>query len=264
MRQITLTHIRKLHEAGEKLVMTTAYDASFAAQADAAGVEILLVGDSLGMVVQGHDTTLPVTMDQAVYHTECVVRGSKNSLVLGDLPFASYHEGVEQAFRNAARLVAAGANMVKLEGGAIMAETVEYLVRRGIPVCGHIGLTPQSFNALGGFRVQGKTDAAAQQLFDDGLALERAGAAMIVVETVPTAVGQALTEKLRVPTIGIGAGPHCSGQILISYDLLGLYPGRPAKFVRNFMQGAGSIQEAFKAFVGAVKSGEYPAPEHCF
>jgi 3-methyl-2-oxobutanoate hydroxymethyltransferase len=264
LRQITLNHIRKLYEAGEKLVMTTTYDASFAAQAEAAGVEILLVGDSLGMVIQGHDSPLPVSMDHAVYHTECVARGSRNSLVLGDLPFASYHEGVEQAFRNAARLLAVGANMVKLEGGAIMAGTVEYLVRRGIPVCGHIGLTPQSVNALGGFRVQGKTEAAAQQLIDDGVALEQAGASMVVVETVPTAVGKALTEKLGIPTIGIGAGPHCSGQILVSYDLLGIFPGHSARFVRNFMRGAGGVQEAFKAFVAAVKSGEYPAPEHCF
>ena len=264
MRSVTLNTLAKKYQAGEKLTMTTAYDASFASLADAAGVEILLVGDSLGMCIQGHDSTLPVTLDQAAYHTECVARGSQNSLILGDLPFGSYHESSSQAIHSAIRLMAAGANMVKLEGGRHVAETVSFIVTRGIPVCGHIGLTPQTFNQLGGYRVQGKTEEGARRLIDDAKALEQAGASMIVVETVPAAVGRELTASVSIPIIGIGAGPDCSGQILVSYDLLGIYPGKPATFVRNFMTGADSVLEAFKRYVAAVKGGQFPGPEHCF
>jgi 3-methyl-2-oxobutanoate hydroxymethyltransferase len=262
--KITLTSLRKMREAGEKIVMLSAYDASFAALVDACGVEMILVGDSLGMTVQGHDSTLPVTMDDMAYHTRCVARGANNPLVVGDLPFASYQASREQAYLNAARLMAAGAQMVKLEGGAIMADTVEFLVSRGIPVCGHIGLTPQSVHQLGGYRVQGKSDEAGRRLIEDAKLLQQAGASALVVECVPAALGKELTEALSIPTIGIGGGPHCSGQVLILHDMLDVYPGKKARFVKNFMAGAGSIQDAVRNFVKEVKAGTFPGPEHCF
>jgi 3-methyl-2-oxobutanoate hydroxymethyltransferase len=262
--RLTLSHLQKLYQSGEKIVMVTCYDASFAARAESAGVEILLVGDSLGMVIQGHDSTLPVSMRDAEYHTACVTRGSKQALILGDMPFGSYQASPQQALRNAARLMAAGANMVKLEGGRPMSDTVQFLVSRGIPVCGHVGLTPQSVNQLGGFRVQGKTEAAARQILDDALALQEAGASALVLETIPAALGAEVTRQLGIPTIGIGAGVDCSGQILVLYDLLDIYPGRKARFVRNFMEGAGSIQQALENFVKAVKSREFPAADQSF
>ena len=262
--KITTSDLNKLAAEGQKLTMVTAYDASFAMLLGEAGVEIALVGDSLGMVVQGHDSTLPVNMDAAVYHTESVARGAKRVLVLGDLPFGSYQESPQKAYANAARLMAAGAQMVKIEGGAVMAETTRFIVERGIPVCGHIGLTPQSMHALGGFKVQGKSDDAAQILLHDALALQEAGACMLVIELVPAPVGKQITDALSIPTIGIGAGPGCSGQILNLYDMLGIYPGKPMRFVKNFMQGASSIQEALARFVQEVKAGIFPGPEHCF
>ncbi len=258
---------RKLQERardGEKLVMLTCYDASFAALSDAAGVDILLVGDSLGMVIQGHDSTLPVTLDEMEYHTRLVARGSANALVLADMPFGSFQESKEQAFRNAARLMAAGAQMVKLEGGAVMVETTRFLVDRGIPVCAHIGLTPQSVNTLGGYRVQGRTDEGAVQLVADAKALEEAGAAIVLMEAMPAAVAKRVTESLAVPTIGIGAGPDVSGQVLVVYDMLDIYPGRKARFVRNFMEGAPSVKAAVEAYVKAVRGKTFPGPEHCF
>jgi 3-methyl-2-oxobutanoate hydroxymethyltransferase len=262
--KVTTTALRKMREAQDRITMLSCYDASFAALLDGCGVDMLLVGDSLGMVVQGHDSTLPVTMDEAVYHTRCVARGAKRAMVVGDLPFASYQVSPKQAYENAARLMAAGAHMVKLEGGAVMAPTVEFVASRGIPMCGHIGLTPQSVHQLGGFRVQGKTDDAARRLIDEAKLLEQAGAAAMVVECVPAQVGKDLTEALRIPTIGIGAGPHCSAQILILHDMLDVYPGRKARFVKNFMEGAGSIQQAVRNFVAEVKAGTFPGPEHCF
>jgi 3-methyl-2-oxobutanoate hydroxymethyltransferase len=258
---------RKLQERardGEKLVMLTCYDASFATLSDAAGVDILLIGDSLGMVIQGHDSTLPVTMDEMEYHTRLVARGSANALVLADMPFGSFQESKEQAFRNAARLMAAGAQMVKLEGGAVMVETTRFLVDRGIPVCAHIGLTPQSVNTLGGYRVQGRTDEGAGQLVADAKALEAAGAAIVLMEAMPAAVAKRVTESLSVPTIGIGAGPDVSGQVLVVYDMLDIYPGRKARFVKNFMEGAPSVKAAVEAYVKAVKGKTFPGPEHCF
>lgn len=262
--RITTTDLQKLRQSSEKLAMLSCYDASFAALCEAAGVEIFLVGDSLGMVVQGHDSTLPVTMDDMVYHTRCVVRGSSRALVVGDLPFGSYQQSPQQAFQNAARLMAAGAGMVKLEGGAIMADTVAFLVERGIPVMGHLGLTPQSVHTLGGYRVQGKTDEAAERIRRDAKLLQDAGMAALVLECVPTGLGKQITEELSVPTLGIGGGPYCSGQILILHDMLDVYPGKKAKFVKNYMKGAGSIQEAVQAFVREVKSGAFPTPEYCF
>jgi 3-methyl-2-oxobutanoate hydroxymethyltransferase len=262
--RITTTDLQKLRQSNEKIAMLSCYDASFAALCEAAGVEIFLVGDSLGMVVQGHDSTLPVTMDDMVYHTRCVARGSKRALVVGDLPFGSYQQSPQQAFENAARLMAAGAGMVKLEGGAIMAKTVAFLVQRGIPVMGHLGLTPQSVHTLGGYRVQGKTDEAAERIRSDARLLQDAGMAALVLECVPTGLGKQITEELAVPTLGIGGGPHCSGQILILHDMLDVYPGKKAKFVKNYIKGAGSIQEAVQAFVREVKSGAFPTPEYCF
>jgi 3-methyl-2-oxobutanoate hydroxymethyltransferase len=256
----TLTHFAKLRESGEKIVMLTAYDASFAALCDAAGVEILLVGDSLGMVVQGHDSTLPVTLEQMAYHVGMVARGSEKALIVADMPFGSYQASKEAAFSNAARLMVAGAQVVKLEGGVTMADTVRFLVERGIPVCGHIGLVPQSVHALGGYRVQRDAD----RLLQDARAIEQAGAAMVVLEAIPAAIGKQLSAALAIPTIGIGAGKDCSGQVLVLHDMLNIYPGRKARFVRNFMEGAAGIQDAIQRYVEAVKSGAFPAPQHGF
>lgn len=261
---ITVSSLHKMAAEGLKISMLTCYDASFAALLDAAGVDILLIGDSLGMVVQNRDSTLPVTLDDMVYHTACVARGSQRALVLADLPFASYQQSPQQAFASSARLMQAGAHMVKLEGGAFMAETVRFLVERGIPVCAHIGLTPQFVNAFGGYRVQGKSDDDALRIEQDARVLAEAGASLVLMECVPAALARRITEALPVPTIGIGAGPDVSGQVLVLHDMLGVYPGKKARFVRNFMQGAPSIQDAVGAYVRAVKDGSFPAPEHCF
>jgi 3-methyl-2-oxobutanoate hydroxymethyltransferase len=244
--------------------MLTGYDASFAALLENAGIDSILVGDSLGNVLQGHDTTLPVTLGDMVYHVGCVARGAKRAFLIGDLPFGSYQESAEQAFRSAAQVMAAGAQMVKIEGGVAFAPTTEFLVKRGIPVCAHLGLTPQSVHQLGGFRVQGKTTDAARQLLEDALALERAGAGMIVLEAIPAKLAAEVTASLAIPTIGIGAGVDCAGPVLVLYDLLGIFPGKKAKFVRDFMDGAASIQQAVEAYVRAVKDGSFPGPEHSF
>lgn len=240
--------------------MLTCYDASFAALCDAAGVEILLVGDSLGMVVQGHDSTLPVTMEDMEYHVRMVARGSQKALIAADLPFASYQVSPEQAYSNAARLMVAGAQMVKLEGGQVMAGTVRFLVERGIPVCGHVGLTPQSVHQLGGYRVQRDAD----RLLEDARAIEQAGAAMVVLEAIPANLARQATGALAIPTIGIGAGKDCSGQVLVLHDMLDIYPGRKARFVKNFLAGTSGVQDAIRRYVEAVKSGAFPAPEHSF
>ena len=264
MTRLTIKALQKLRDDGTKIAVLTCYDASFAALCDEAGVEMLLVGDSLGMVVQGHDTTLPVTLDDVAYHTACVARGSKRGLVIADLPFGTYQASKEQALVNAARLMAAGAQMVKLEGGRPMLETVRFLVERGIPVCGHVGLTPQAVHQLGGFRVQGKSADAARVLLDDAKALQDAGAAMIVLEAIPSSLAAQATAALAIPTIGIGAGATCSGQVLVLHDMLDIYPGKKAKFVRNFMAGADGVRSALRRYVEAVKSGEFPGPEHSF
>ncbi len=262
--RITLTDLHKLRRDGSKIAVLTGYDASFAALLENAGVESILVGDSLGNVLQGHDTTLPVTLADMVYHVGCVARGAKRAFLIGDMSFGSYQENPEQAFRSAAQLMAAGAHMVKIEGGTTFAPTTEFLVRRGIPVCAHLGLTPQSVHQLGGFRVQGKTENAARQLIEDALALERSGAGLIVLEAIPAKLAAEVTANLSIPTIGIGAGPDCSGQVLVLHDLLGVFPGKKAKFVRNFMDGAASIQQAVENYVRAVKDGSFPGPEHSF
>ena len=260
----TLTTLQQRAAEGEKLAVLTCYDATFATLLEAAGVDILLVGDSLGMVLQGQSSTLPVSLQDMAYHTAAVARGATHSFIIADLPFGSYQASPAQALQSAAALMAAGAHCVKLEGGAVMVETVAFLSARGIPVCAHIGLLPQSVNALGGYRVQGKTASAAQQLLADAQALEQAGACMVLMEAVPAALAKSITETLHVPTIGIGAGPDCSAQVLVLHDMLGITPGKRARFVKNFMEGADSIQAAVNAYVQAVKSGQFPAPEHCF
>ena len=262
---MTLHSLMKMLAEGEKIAMLTAYDASFAAVADLAGVEIILVGDSLGMVCQGHNSTLPVTLDDMRYHTECVARGLQKQngrpLVLGDMPFGSYATP-EQAFRSASVLMQAGAHMVKLEGGAWLAPTVEFLVTRGIPVCGHIGLTPQSVNTLGGYRVQGRTESAAQQLMQDSLQLQNAGAQVLVLEMVPAALSGEITRALKTcATVGIGAGVDTAGQILVLHDMLGVTQGKVPKFAHNFMTEAGSVLGAMQAFVQSVKEKRFPVNE---
>jgi 3-methyl-2-oxobutanoate hydroxymethyltransferase len=260
----TLHDLHKLTAAGEKIAVLTCYDASFATLLDEAGVDVLLVGDSLGMVVQGEKTTLPVTLDDMLYHTRCVARGAKKAFIVADLPFGSYQLNPQQAFASAARLMAAGAHMVKLEGGAAMVETTAFLAERGIPVCGHIGLTPQSVHQLGGYRVQGKSEHAAKQLLEDALALQQAGAAMLVLEAMPAALSKQVTQRLAIPTIGIGAGADCAGQVLVLYDLLGIYPGKTPKFAKDFLSGAASARAALEHYVRAVKDGTFPAAEHSF
>lgn len=260
-------NIRQLQErarSGEKLAMLTCYDASFAALLDAAGLDSLLIGDSLGNVLQGHDTTLPVTLADMAYHTRCVVRGSKRAFLITDMPFGTFQESPQRAFRSAVELMAAGAQMVKVEGGTEVAETVQFLARRGIPVCGHLGLTPQSVHQFGGYRVQGKGEDAEQKLLEDAAELEAAGAGLLVLEAIPAKLGEQVTRRLRIPTIGIGAGARCSGQVLVLHDMLDVYPGKKARFVRNFMRGASSIADAAERYVRAVKDGSFPADEHSF
>lgn len=262
--KITLTKLHAMRKEAEKIAVLTCYDASFAALLEEQGIEVLLVGDSLGMVLQGHETTLPVTLEQMIYHTGCVARGAKQPLLVSDMPFGTSQISPEQTFEHAAQLMAAGAQMVKLEGGEAMVETVRFLTERGIPVCGHIGLTPQSVHQLGGYRVQGKEAAAAQRLLQDAVALEQAGAGMIVLEAMPSVLAAEITAALVIPTIGIGAGAACSGQVLVLHDILGIYPGKKARFVKNYMQGAGSIAEAVGDYVREVKAGSFPAQEHSF
>ncbi len=264
-RPVTLPTLAKMRAEGQKIAMLTCYDASFAALLERNGVDVLLVGDSLGNVLQGQSTTLPVTLQHMVYHTECVARGAKRPLIVSDLPFGTYQESPEQAMRSAVALMAAGAQMVKLEGGSHMAETVRFLVERGVPVCAHLGLTPQSVNTLGGYRVQGRTEESARQLMMDAVALEQAGAALMVLEMVPADLAGELTKRLSsMATIGIGAGKDCDGQVLVLHDLLGVFPGKTARFVRNFMQGCASIDEAVAGYVAAVRDGSFPAPEHTY
>jgi 3-methyl-2-oxobutanoate hydroxymethyltransferase len=263
-RRLSHVDLAKMRVAGDKIAMLTCYDASFAHQCDLAGVDSLLIGDSLGMVLQGHDSTLPVTLADMAYHTAAVARGSARPLIVTDMPFGSYQESPAQAFRNAVTLMAAGAQMVKLEGGVAMAETIHFLTSRGVPVCGHIGLTPQSVHQLGGYRVQGKDEAAATQVLADALAVQEAGATLVVIEAIPAALADSVTQRLAIPTIGIGASKACSGQVLVLHDMLDISPGKKARFVKNFMAGQPDIGAAIGAYVHAVKDGSFPAPEHCY
>ncbi len=260
----TLTKLQTMRSKGEKIAVLTCYDASFATLLEAQGIDVLLVGDSLGMVLQGHETTLPVTLDDMAYHTACVARGAKQAFIVADMPFGTFQVSPEKTFEHAARLMEAGAQMVKLEGGAAMVETVRFLSGRGIPVCGHLGLTPQSVHQLGGYRVQGKDSAAAQKILEDAVALEQAGAGMIVLEAMPALLAAEITAALSIPTIGIGAGAACSGQVLVLHDMLDIYPGKKARFVKNYMQGANSIADAVANYVAEVKAGDFPAQEHSF
>ena len=262
-KPVSLPRLNEMRARGEKITMLTAYDATFAAVADAAGVDCILVGDSLGMVCQGMPSTVGVSLEAMRYHVESVARGLQRvqgtTWVVGDLPFGSYHESREQALRSATVLMQAGAHMVKLEGGGWTTETVRFLVERGIPVCAHLGLTPQTVHALGGYRVQGRDDAGAAQLQQEALALEDAGASMMVLEMVPAALSATLTQALtRCHTIGIGAGDGTAGQVLVMHDMLGINLGKTPKFVRNFMQDNTSVQEAMRAYVTAVKNGNFP------
>ena len=268
VKPISLTVLQEMKEKGEKIAMLTCYDASFSALLDTQHVDCILVGDSLGNVIQGQRTTIPVKMDDVVYHTKAVLRGlytrpQSRAWVVADMPFGSYGTS-EDALHNAVKLMQAGAHMVKLEGGDWLAETVRILVNNGIPVCAHLGLTPQSVYQLGGFKVQAKTSAAADQLLQDALLLQEAGASMLVLEAVPMHVGKFVTEHVKMVTIGIGAGKDTDGQVLVLYDMLDVFPGKKAKFVKNFMQGKSSIAEAIAEYVAQVKSGEFPQPEHGF
>jgi len=260
---VTISKLQEMRQAGEKIAVLTAYDASFAALMDQAGVDVILIGDSLGNIVQGETSTLPVTIEHMVYHTSCVAKGQASAFLIADMPFGSYSTP-EQAMQSAAQLMRAGAHMVKLEGGAWLAETVKFLVERSVPVCGHLGLLPQSVHTLGGFKVQGKSTESAQTLINDAKALQEAGAQLLVLEAIPSDLGKKVTESIQIPTIGIGAGVDCSGQVLVMHDMLGAFPGRSPKFVKNFLSGQGSIEEAFKCYVQEVKTGKFPGPEHCF
>jgi 3-methyl-2-oxobutanoate hydroxymethyltransferase len=261
---VSLSTLHRMKADGEKIAWLTAYDASFAMLVDMAGVDVVLVGDSLGMVIQGHETTVPVTMNDMVYHTRAVARGLGRPFLVADMPFMSYATP-EQALGNAVRLMQeGGAKMVKLESGAGQLGVVEFLAHHDIPLCAHIGLRPQSVHKAGGFRVQGRDTEAAAQMLQDARDLESAGADIVLLECVPASLGAAITEALQVPVIGIGAGPDVDGQVLVLYDILDLTPGRKPRFTRNFMEGAASPLAALQAYVGAVKDGSYPAPEHCF
>ena len=260
----TLVDLRALQDKDEKIAVLTCYDASFAALLEANGIDMLLVGDSLGMVLQGHETTLSVNLEGMVYHTSCVARGSNRAFIVADMPFGTFQVSPQHTFEHAASLMAAGAQMVKIEGGTLMAETIAFLTGRGIPVCAHIGLTPQSVHQLGGYRVQGKDNAGAQRLLEDAAALEQAGAGMLVLEAVPALLAEEITANVSIPTIGIGAGAGCSGQVLVLHDMLDIYPGKKPRFVKNYMQGAASISDAVARYAAEVKSGAFPDKEHSF
>jgi len=257
-KAVTLHRLREMHAQRDPIAMLTCYDASFARLADEAGVDCLLVGDSLGMVLQGHASTLPVTLDEMAYHVRCAARGTRHAWLIGDLPFGSYQQSPTQAIESATRLMQAGAQMVKLEGGGWTVDTVRFLTERGVPVCAHLGLTPQSVHALGGYRVQGRDDAAAATLKRHAQELADAGAAMLVLELMPSTLAQEVTQLLRIPVIGIGAGVGCSGQVLVLHDMLGVTRGKLPRFVRNFMDGAPSVEAALKRYVDDVKARRFP------
>ena len=262
--RITLSTLQKMAQEGSRIAMLTCYDATFAAVLEEAGVDSLLIGDSLGNVLQGHESTLPVTLRDIVYHTECVARGSKRAFIVGDMPFGSFQVSPQETLRNAAQIMAAGAHMVKIEGGRPMLETIEFLTDRGIPVCGHLGLTPQSVHQIGGYKVQGKGETESQRLLREAKQLEQSGAGMIVLEAIPAVLARDVTSAVTIPTIGIGAGADCSGQVLVLHDMLDIYPGKKAKFVKNYMRPAGSIQGAVELYVKEVRARTFPGPEHSF
>ncbi len=260
---VTIRTLQKRKQDGEKFSVLTAYDACFSKLISEAGIDAILVGDSLGNVIQGQSSTVPVTLEQMAYHTECVARGNSGSLIIADVPFMGAAT-VERALESSTALMQAGANMVKLEGSAWLAESIELLNRNGIPVCAHMGLTPQAVNALGGYRVQGKDDDSATEMLEAARILEQAGAAMLLLECVPRELSTRITQAVNIPVIGIGAAPECDGQVLVMHDMLGISPGKPARFVKNFMTDASDIPSAFKAYHEAVLNVSFPADEHCF
>jgi 3-methyl-2-oxobutanoate hydroxymethyltransferase len=261
---VNVATLRDMKQAREPIACLTAYDASFAQLVDMAGTDVILVGDSLGMVIQGHDTTVPVTVDHMVYHTRCVARAVRRAFLIADMPFMSYTTP-PQALDNAVRLMQeAGAMMVKLESGRGQLAVVEYLAQQDIPVCAHLGLKPQSVHKIGGFKVQGREQDAAQRMLDEARSLQDAGADVVLLECVPRNVGEAIRAALHVPVIGIGAGAGVDGQILVVYDILGITQGRTPRFVKNFMQGRDAVLEGIRAYVEAVKDRSYPAEEHTF
>ncbi|MBA1147003.1 3-methyl-2-oxobutanoate hydroxymethyltransferase [Ectothiorhodospiraceae bacterium WFHF3C12] len=263
-KPVTVSRLHRMKSEGEAIACLTAYDYTFSAVADAAGVDVVLIGDSLGMVMQGRDTTIPVTVDDIVYHTRCVTAGRRRALVMADMPFMSY-TNADEAMRNAGRLMKeGGAHMVKLEGAGDQASLVRALSSAGVPVCAHLGLQPQLVHKIGGYRVQGKDTAGASQMLQDAQKLQEAGADMLLVECIPASLGGALASRLDIPVIGIGAGPSCDGQILVLQDMLGITPGKTPKFSKDFMGEAESVPAAVQAYVRAVKRGQFPAEEHCF
>ncbi|MEJ2178856.1 MAG: 3-methyl-2-oxobutanoate hydroxymethyltransferase [Gammaproteobacteria bacterium] len=264
MSKVTVATLKKMKQAGEKFACLTAYDATFAQVLETAGVEVLLVGDSLGMVIQGQKSTLPVTIDNIVYHTQCVSRASKDALIMSDMPFMSYPDEA-QAIDNAGRLLKeGGAHIVKLEGGAAFVDIIKKLTAFGIPVCGHLGLLPQSVNKMGGYKVQGKDEQSAKNILEDAKTLEAAGCDIMLLECVPMELAKQVTESLAIPVIGIGAGPGCDGQVLVLHDMLGLTPGKRPRFVQDFFKNTGSINAAVENYVEAVKSGNFPSQQHSF
>lgn len=264
MSHVTTATLKEMKQRKEKIAVLTSYDASFTALIEEAGVDVILVGDSLGMVIQGQESTLPVAVEEMVYHTRCVSRGRKRALLIADMPFMSY-SSVEQALNTAGLLMKeGGAHMVKLEGGAIQLETVRQLTANGIPVCAHLGLLPQSVHKLGGYRVQGRDDDTAQAMKEDALALQGVGAQMLVLECIPKGLAKQISESLEIPVIGIGAGVDCDGQVLVIYDMLGITPRLAPKFSKNFLDKTGSVVEALAAYVTAVKEARFPAEEHSF
>jgi len=263
-KAVTINTLKALKDRQEKFASLTAYDYCSAHAVSAAGVELILIGDSLGMVVQGNDSSLPVTVNDMAYHVRCVKRGNQGALLMADLPFMSYYSDT-QTLESSAALMREGAQMVKLEGGAWLAQSTRLLVQWGIPVCAHMGLTPQSINHLGGYRVQGRDPKVAQAMVDEALILQDAGASVLLLECVPVELGKTITEKLEIPVIGIGAGPHTDGQIMVLHDMLGLYPGRPAKFVKNYLLGnSDGVQGAIRKYLEEVKNGVFPAKDHCY
>lgn len=263
MSKITTATLLKMKQQGQKISTITAYDASFSKLFDQAGIHAILVGDSLGMVLQGQDDTLPVNIEDMAYHTQCVRRGVENTLIIGDMPFMTYAT-TEQALTNASKLMQSGASMVKMEGGAWLIDTIKALVERGIPVCAHLGLTPQSVNVFGGFKVQGRQEAQAQQMIQDAQALEAAGAQLLVLECIPASLGKAITEAVNIPTIGIGAGKDTDGQILVMHDALGISCSYMPKFSRNFLKDTGDIKKAVELYISEVSNGNFPGEAHIF
>jgi 3-methyl-2-oxobutanoate hydroxymethyltransferase len=264
-RPVTVPRIRKMKRDGTRITMVTAYDATFARLFDDAGIDVLLVGDSLGMVVQGHDSTLPVTVDEVIYHCRAVARGTRRAHVVGDMPFLSWQVSPEQALTNAGRFLSeGGAQSVKLEGGVDAAPTIERIVHAGIPVMAHVGLTPQSVHAMGGFRVQGKSEKAAARVFADAKAVADAGAYSLVLEGIPTDLAKRITDEVDIPTIGIGAGPHCDGQVLVCYDLLGLTPDLKPKFVKRYAEFFEEGLTAARRYRDEVRAGVFPSEEYAF